>query len=87
MEVNNILIDCAELSVRESAHDYIAEKFSFPSYYGKNLDALYDCLQELPPCTVILRNFDLAKDYAPFILGVLYEVACERESLKITYEQ
>ena len=27
-------------------HDYLALKFEFPDYYGKNLDGLYDLLTE-----------------------------------------
>ena len=32
------------LMISKSGHDYIAEKLNLPDYYGKNLDALYDCL-------------------------------------------
>ena len=37
----NILADAAQ------AHDYLKEMLEFPEYYGKNLDALYDCLTDL----------------------------------------
>ena len=39
-------------SPRILIHEYLAEKFGFPSYYGKNLDALYDCLTDIcePTC-------------------------------------
>lgn len=32
---------------REEAHAYLKETFAFPEYYGKNLDALHDCLAEM----------------------------------------
>ena len=41
---------------RQAAHAYLAESFGFPVYYGKNLDALYDCLTELDDCTVVLEG-------------------------------
>ena len=41
---------------RESAHAYLADAFGFPVYYGKNLDALYDCLTELDDCAVVLEG-------------------------------
>ena len=37
----NILADAAQV------HDYLKEHLQFPEYYGRNLDALYDCLTDL----------------------------------------
>lgn len=37
----NILSDAAQI------HDYLKEILDFPEYYGKNLDALHDCLTDL----------------------------------------
>lgn len=42
-------IDCRELSSRAAAHDCFARVFALPAFYGRNLDALYDVLTELPP--------------------------------------
>ena len=33
--------------INEKGHDYLSEALNFPDYYGKNLDALYDCLTEI----------------------------------------
>ncbi|MFD5094095.1 barstar family protein [Amycolatopsis thailandensis] len=41
------LIDGARTVDKASALDAIAEALSFPDYFGKNLDALYDCLTDL----------------------------------------
>ena len=30
--------------INEKGHDYLIKTLNFPDYYGKNLDALYDCL-------------------------------------------
>ena len=30
--------------IKQRGHDYLAEALNLPDYYGKNLDALYDCL-------------------------------------------
>jgi RNAse (barnase) inhibitor barstar len=41
-----ILID-RELRSKEDLLQELAEKARFPSYFGKNWDALYDCLNDL----------------------------------------
>ena len=33
--------------IKSEGHDYLKEALNFPDYYGKNLDALYDCLTEI----------------------------------------
>lgn len=42
-----ITIDCAQISDKETFHTVMEEKLEFPSWYGKNLDALHDCLTEV----------------------------------------
>ncbi|MBQ2665490.1 barstar family protein [Methanobrevibacter sp.] len=32
--------------IKQRGHDYLMEALDLPDYYGKNLDALYDCLTE-----------------------------------------
>ena len=49
-------IDCRELTSRAAAHDCFARVFALPAFYGRNLDALYDVLTELPPCTLLLEH-------------------------------
>lgn len=52
--MEKIILNGEEMRTAEQAHKYIAEKLSFPAYYGKNLDALWDCLGELPAGSSIL---------------------------------
>ena len=33
--------------IKKKSHDYLKDVFDFPDYYGKNLDALYDCLTDI----------------------------------------
>jgi hypothetical protein len=55
-------VDAVKLNEREEAHKYLAEVFSLPDYYGKNLDALYDCLSEMNIDKVIIRNQEMGED-------------------------
>lgn len=41
------ILDGKKMVSREETHQYLKETFGFPDYYGKNLDALHDCLTEM----------------------------------------
>lgn len=51
-----VIINCENLQNRKQAHEYLAQMLDFPEYYGKNLDALFDCLTELNDCTIVLTG-------------------------------
>ena len=42
-----ITIDCFGITDKALFHDAVAKALDFPAYYGKNLDALHDCLTEI----------------------------------------
>lgn len=76
--MKKIIINCQNLLEREQAHLYLAQKLDFPEYYGKNLDALFDCLTELRECTIILqgeKDLRQAGGYGTRILKVLEEAS------------
>ena len=41
-----ITLDCKDIKTAERLHQELAQALHFPDYYGKNLDALFDCLTE-----------------------------------------
>ncbi len=51
---------CIELDgklIKKDGHDYLKKALNFPNYYGKNLDALYDCLTDIGVDTeIVLKN-------------------------------
>lgn len=51
-------IDFFGVTTRRQAHKLIADTLGFPEYYGRNLDALFDCLTELPECHIVLENIN-----------------------------
>lgn len=40
-------LDCSRIADSAALHQALAELLSLPEWYGRNLDALYDCLTEL----------------------------------------
>ena len=45
--MKQITLDGNILADATAVHEYLKEQLNFPEYYGKNLDALYDCLTDL----------------------------------------
>ena len=39
-------IDLSDVQDKDALHDKLAQSLPLPDYYGRNLDALYDCLLE-----------------------------------------
>lgn len=56
--------DCRGWTDDDVMHAELAAKLDFPSYYGRNLDALNDCLRSMPldepGLLIVLRNFEAA---------------------------
>lgn len=52
-----VYLDGSELIDRAHLHATMSEKFSLPAYYGKNLDALWDCLSmDFSERLIIIRD-------------------------------
>ena len=67
--------------IKRGGHDYLMEALNLPDYYGKNLDALYDCLTEME-CEIELINPDeVDKD----ILDTFIDAASENDFLTFIY--
>ena len=80
-----IILDGRKMTGFDDFHDYLKRVMRFPSYYGRNLDALADCLSELGShVTVILNNADAMKAalgvYGDRVIRVFSDISSESSS-------
>lgn len=85
--MNTVEFDGALFIDRAQTHEILKEKLGLPEYYGKNLDALWDCLTgEIDlPLRIIWKNYGASEkllgDYANLLKTVFEEAQQEIEGL------
>ena len=85
-------IDELRMTNKKDLHSYMKEVFEFPEYYGKNLDALYDCLCEVDEDKEIvftdrsLRSI-CENEYAYKVLMVIGKAAMVNPHLHIQFRR
>ena len=87
--MKTVTIDCADITTADAFHNALAEALEFPDYYGKNLDALFDCLTEIGQALeLVLLNWHKLeynlKDYSGKALYVFHCACEENENLTVT---
>ncbi len=82
-----MILDAAQMNEKVQAHRYLAEMLSLPDYYGRNLDALYDCLTDLDETEIRFVNLEEAGDtYFSSVLSVFREAEIENPKLHLFYD-
>ena len=79
-----VILDGRKMTDKEATHEYLQEKLQFPEYYGRNLDALYDCLTETDEELEIQIRYveDMHEnlgDYADALLETIADAGIEVE--------
>ncbi len=81
------VLDGEIIKDREMLHDTLAETLGFPDWYGRNLDALHDCLTDIMEETEIQIRHERALadhlgSYAADLKRVIRMTAEENERLR-----
>ena len=77
-----ILCDFARLGSADAVYDYLAAELRFPAYFGRNLDALHDCLTDIgAPTRLILTGTEAP--VAQRFLPVLRDAAKQNRYLSL----
>lgn len=84
--MKKVVLHCEKMLQKDEVHSYLAQMLDFPDYYGKNLDALFDCLCELGEFTIVLEGehiLDQTDCYGTKVLRVFEEAAQANPRLKL----
>ncbi|MBQ8724645.1 MAG: barstar family protein [Oscillospiraceae bacterium] len=73
--MNLVTIDGAKMRSIRQIHEILADSLYFPCWYGKNFDALHDCLTDVDRETVIqLTSFGSLKNTVGYPADTLVKV-------------
>ena len=80
--MKSVILDAKKMVEKEKMHEYLAKKFDLPEHYGKNLDALFDCLCEINEPTLIkLKNESALDNGTKESLTQLFRDVCSENAL------
>jgi ribonuclease inhibitor len=82
-------IDTTSCSTPDQLHEVLRQQLDFPAYYGKNLDALWDCLTGWVQMPLTVEWCGIAEarqtigDYVDKVLETFQQAEQEVEGFKI----
>ena len=90
-----LLIDMSGIMDEETFHEYVSKKLNFPSHYGYNLDAFWDCItdddQSSMPKVLKVENLTALKGFLPELhdsfVECLKDYAKEFPERQVLYHQ
>ena len=84
--MKEITINCATVASMAEIHEILARELNFPQWYGRNLDALHDCLTSLCEETrIIFIHFPTLPFRSAGLLNVLHDSESENEKLEVSF--
>ena len=87
--MKKVTIDGNLIKTKEELHEAFSSQLAFPEWYGKNLDALHDCLTDINEETVIeILSFTLLEEtlgkYCQSLIKALNASSKNNPNLKIS---
>lgn len=85
--MKHCILDGETIETREQLHETLQREMELPEWYGKNLDALYDCLTDShEPISIEIRNREALTEhlgrYAKALEQVIRDAAEENGNIK-----
>ena len=72
----------SQLADKEILHDILTRELELPDWYGRNLDALHDCLAEMKDVEFVLIGWP-DEGYLARVRHVIVDAAWENEALTL----
>lgn len=82
------ILDGERILDKDMLHDTLAGAMDFPDWYGRNLDALYDCLTDMPEeIEIRIRNENALTEHLGNYAAALKKVisAAAEENYRIRW--
>ena len=84
--MNRVQLSARKWRTEQDVHDALARALQFPGYYGRNLDALFDCLRDLTDTQLVIEDCAFAAErierWGKFLM-VFFDSAMENPGLQI----
>ena len=82
------VLDWGRLTAKEELHKFLMEELNLPAWYGRNLDALYDCLTEQAEDIEFLYSNEEQtekglENYSKALKKVIQDAAKENPRIKV----
>ena len=83
--MKEITIHCDKIRSMAQIHDVLSRELNFPAWYGRNLDALHDCLTSIQgDVRITFLHFSALPFPAAGLLRVLRDSETENPHLEIS---
>ena len=80
--MKRVELPASQLTDKEVLHDVLARELELPAWYGRNLDALHDCLTELKSVELVLIGWP-DEGYLARVRRVILDAVWENDALTL----